>query len=109
MNNLGDYQDFYVRSNTLLLADLFENFRKKNVLKYKLDPTYFLSAPALTSQAYLKRTEVKLELLTDINMLLMIEKEIRGGITHAILKYAEANNKYHKSQRIIISCVFRCK
>ena len=74
-----------------------EILEKKCIEIYKLDPAYFLSTPAIRWQACLKRTEVKLELLTEINILLMIEKEIRGGITHAILKYAEANNKYMKN------------
>ena len=84
MNNLGDYHDLYVRSDTLLLADVFENFRNKGIDTYQVDPSYFLSAPALTWQACLKKTEVKLELFTDINMLLMIQDGIRGGITHNI-------------------------
>ena len=58
---------------------------------------YFLSAPALIWQVCFKKTEVKLELPTNINMLLMIEDGIRGGITHAIHRYAEANNKYMKN------------
>ena len=64
-----------------------KNFRNKGIEIYKLDPAYFLSAPALTWQACLKKTETKLELLTDFNMLLMIEKRTRG-ITHAISRYA---------------------
>ena len=63
---------------------------------YKLDPAYFLSAPGLAWQACLKKAGVKLELLTDSNMLLMIEKGVRGGICHAINRYAKANNKYMK-------------
>ena len=94
INNLGDYHDLYVQSDTLLLADVFENFRNKCIETYKLDPAYFLSAPALTWKACLKKTEIELELLTDINMLLMIQDGIRGGLTPAIYKYAEANNKY---------------
>ena len=61
-----------------------------------LDPVKFLSAPGLAWQAVLKKIEVKLELLTDINMLLMVEKGIRGGICHAIRRYAKADNKYMK-------------
>ena len=68
------------------------------VLKYmyELDPAHFLSAPGLAWQACLKKTEVKLELLTDVDMLLMVEKGIRGGICHAIHRYAKANDKYMK-------------
>ena len=61
---------------------------------YELDPAKFLSAPGLAWQAALKNTEVKLKLLTDIDMLLMVEKGIKGGICHAIHQYAKANNKY---------------
>ena len=84
----------YVQSDTLLLANVFENFRYMCIKVYELDPTHFLSPPGLAWQACLKKTEVKLELLVDVDMLLMVEKEIRGGICHAIHQYAKANNKY---------------
>ena len=74
----------YIQTDTLLLADVFENFRNMCLKIYELDPAKFLSAPGLAWQAALKKTEVKLELLTDIDMLLMIEKGIRRGICHAI-------------------------
>ena len=61
---------------------------------YELDPPHFLSAPGLAWKAALEKTKIKLDLLTDIDMLLMIEKDIRGEIYHAILRYAKANNKY---------------
>ena len=86
----------YVQSDTLLLTDVFENFRNMCVKVYQLDPAQFLSAPELAWQACLKKTEVKLELLTDVDMLLMVEKGIRGGICHAMHRYAKANNKYMK-------------
>ena len=89
--NLGDYRD------TLLLADVFENFRNMGIIVYKLDPDHFLSAPGLAWQACIKKPKVKLELLTDVGMLLMVEKGIRGGICHAIYRYAKANNKYMKN------------
>ena len=95
--NLGDWHDLYVKSYTLVLADVFENFRNKCIEVYELDPVHFLSAPGLAWQACLKKTEVNLELLTDNDMLLMVEKEIRGGICHAIHSHAKANNKYIKN------------
>ena len=94
INNLGEYHDLYVQSDTLLLADVFENFRDKCIEIYELDPAHFLSAPGLAWQACLKKTKVELELLTNIDMLLMVEKGIRGGICQAIHRYAKANNKY---------------
>ena len=92
--NIGDYHDLYVQSDTLLLADVFENFRNMQIKVYELNAAHFLSAPGLAWQACLKKTGVKLELLTDVDMLLMVEKGIRGGICHAIHRYAKANNKY---------------
>ena len=86
----------YVQSDTLLLADVFGNFRNMCIRVYGLDPDHFLSAPGLGWQACLKKTGVKLELPTDPNMLLMVERGIRGGICHAIHRYAKANNKYRK-------------
>ena len=86
----------YVQSDTLLLADVFENFRNMCLEIYELDPAIFLSAPGLAWQAALKKTEVKLDLLVDIDMLLMVEKGIRGGICHSIYRYTKANNKYMK-------------
>ena len=79
----------YLKSDTLLLDDVFGNFRKMCFKIY--DPEKFLSVPGLAWQAALKMTEVKFELLTDIGILLMVEKEIRGVICHATHRYA-ANN-----------------
>ena len=94
--NLGNYHDLYVQSDTLLFVDVFENFRNKCIEIYELDPAHSLSAPGLAWQACLKKTEVKLELLTKNDMLLMIKKGNRGGICNEIHRYAEANNKYMK-------------
>ena len=77
--NLGEYHDLYVQTNTLLSADVFQNFRNMCCEINELDPAKFLSTPGLAWQAALKRTKIKLDLLTDIDMLLMIEKDIRGG------------------------------
>ena len=82
IKHLSEYRDLYIKSDTLLLAEVFENFRKMCLKVYHLDPVKFLSALWLAWQAAFKKTKVKLELLTDIDMLLMLEKGIRGGICH---------------------------
>ena len=97
IKNLGEYHDLYVQSDTLLLANIFENFRNMSLEIYELDPAKFLSAPGLACNTTLKETKVKLDLLTDIDMLLMVGKGIRGGICHSIYRYAKANNKYMKN------------
>ena len=80
-----------------MLADVYENFRNMYLDKYRLDPVYFLSSPELAWVFCLKKTGVKLELLTYYNMILMIEKGIRGVICQATHRYAKANNKYMKN------------
>ena len=94
LENLGQYHDLYVQSDTSLLAGVFENFRDMCIKEYELDPAHFLS---LAFQAYLKKTNIELQLLTDYDMLLMVEEGIRGGICHSIHRYAKANNKYMKN------------
>ena len=79
-----------------MFVEVFQNFRNKCIEIYELDPAHFLSAPGLAWQARLKNTRVKLELLTDNDMLMMIDKGIRGGICHAIHRYSKENNKYIK-------------
>ena len=74
IKNLGEYHDLYLQSDTLLLSDVFEAFRSTCIKEYELDPCYFVSAPGLSWEACLKLTKVKLDLLTDIDMLLMFEK-----------------------------------
>ena len=94
IKNLGEYHDLYVQSDTILLADVFESFRNLCLNTYGLDPAYFLALPGLAWQACLKHSGVKLELISDIDMLLMIEKGIRGGIYQSNFRNAKANNKY---------------
>ena len=94
IKNIVDYDDLYVQCDTLLLADVFENFRDKCIEMCELDPAYFLTEPGLAWQPYLKETGINLELLTYINMLLMVENGIRGGICQATHSYAKGNNKY---------------
>ena len=86
----------YVQNDTLLLANVFQNFRNKCIEIYERDRAHTLSAPGLAWKE-LKKIEVKLELLTDIDMLLMVKKGIRWGICHAINRYAEANDRYTKN------------
>ena len=97
LKNLGEYHKLYVQSNTLLLVDVLENFRKTCLKVYELDPAHFLSLPGLAWQACLKKTSIELELLTDCDMLLMIEEGIRGRMCHPIHRHAKANNKYMKN------------
>ena len=78
LKNLGDYHNLSVQSDTLLLADVFENYRNKCIKIYELDSAHFLSASGLAWQACFKMTRAKLELLTDIDMLLMVEKELEA-------------------------------
>ena len=85
IKNLGEYHDLYVESDTLLLVDVFENFRNMCLEKYGLDPTYFLSAPGLAWQACLQKKGVKLELIADYGMILMIEKGIMGRTCQATI------------------------
>ena len=95
--DIGDYHDLYIQTDRFLLVDVFEKFRDKCIEIYVLDPSYLYSAPGLSWQAYLKKTKVKLELLTDYQMLLMIEEGIRGGMCQSVHRYAKANNKYMKN------------
>ena len=96
INNLGEYHDLYVQLDTALL-DIFENFRDKHIETDKLDPAYFLTTTGLSWEACLKKTGVKLELLTDGKRFLTFEEGIRSGICNKVHSYAEANNKYKKN------------
>ena len=94
MKNLEDYHNLYNRVDVLLLADVFENFRDICIKNYNLDPAHYYTAPGLAWDAALKLTEVKLEFLSDPDMLLMVEKSIRGGVSMISNRYGKANNKY---------------
>ena len=112
IKNLGDYHDLYVQSDTLLLADVFENFRDKCIEIHGLDPAHFLSAPGLAWQACLKKTKVKLELLTNIDMLWRSKKELEAEF---VKQYIGMLKKTINIWRVtiktsyIILKVFRCK
>ena len=91
LENFANYHDLYVQSDTLLLAEVFNNFRDMCIKEYELDPAHFLSLPGLVWQTCLKKTKI-----TDYDMLLMVEEGIRGGICHSRHRYDKANNKYMK-------------
>ena len=92
--NLADYTELYCKSDVLLLADVFETFINVCLKIYGLDPSHYLTAPSLSMDAMLKMTEIELELLTDVDMHLFFEKEIRGGISTVTGRYSKANNPY---------------
>ena len=96
LQTMGDYHDLYLKSDILLLADVFENFRSTCLQYYKLDPCHYYTSPGLSWDAMLKMTDIKLELMTDIDMFQFIEKGTRGGISYIANRFGEANNKYMK-------------
>ena len=96
MKNMGEYHDKYLTSDILLLADVFESFRKTCIEYYKLDPCHYFTSPGLSWDAMLKMTGIQLELMTDIDMFQFIERGLRGGISYIANRYGKANNKYMK-------------
>ena len=94
LESMGEYHDLYLQSDILLLADVFEMFRKTCLKFYDLDPCHYFTSPGLSWDAMLKMTNVKLELISDIDQFLFIEKGIRGGVSYICKRYAKANNKY---------------
>ena len=94
IHNLGEYHNLYLRTDVILLANVFEAFRGTGLEHYSLDPAHFYTSPRLAWKACLRKTRVRLELLTDPDILLMFERGIRGGITQAVHHYTSANNPY---------------
>lgn len=91
---MREYHDLYLKTDVLLLADVFEKFRDVCMKNYKLDPAWYYISPGLAWDACLKITKVKLELLSDYDMQLMIEKGIRGEVSMISTRYGKANNPY---------------
>ena len=87
MKTMAEYHDLYLKTDVLLLADVFENFRKPCLATYGLDPCWYLTAPA----------KVKMQLLSDSEMHLFFENQIRGGVSTAFHRFAKANNKFMKN------------
>ena len=97
LSSMGEYHDLYLKSDILLLTDVFENFRKMCQQYYGLDPVHYFTSPGLSWDAMLKMTEIELELMSDVDMFQFIEKGMRGGISYIANRYGKANNKYMKS------------
>ena len=97
IENMGQYHDLYLKSDVLLLADIFENFREINLTNSGLDPAHYVSSPGLSWDAMQKMTNVKLDLISDVDTQNFIEKGMRGGISTITHRYAQANNKYMKN------------
>ena len=97
MNTMGHYHDLYLKTDVLLLADVFKKIINTSLNYCELDPYYYyFSCPGLSLDAMLKMTEIQLELISDINMYLFIEKRMRGGISSIAKRHSKANNKYMK-------------
>jgi hypothetical protein len=94
MKRMRDYHDLYLEKDVLLLADIFESFRKTCLKNYGLDPAHYLSAPGLSWDAFLKRSGASMELISDMDMFQLFEKGMRGGTRYIAHRYSKANNKH---------------
>ena len=97
MKSMGDYHDVYLKADVLLLADVFENFRKTCLQYYGLDPCHYFTSPGLSWDAMLKMTNITLDLISDVDMYQFVEKGMRGGVSYIANRFGEANNKYMKN------------
>ena len=97
MNSMVDYHDLYLKTDVLLLADVFQKFIKTCIDYYGLGPCHYFSSPGLSWDAMLKLTGIELDLISEIDMHLFIEKGMRGGISYIAKRHSKANNKYMQS------------
>ena len=91
---IGDYHDLYLKSDVLILADVFGNVRKTGKEYYNLDPAHYFSFPGFAWDVMLKMTYINLKLITDIDMYQMVEKGLRGGVSYIANRYSKQNNEY---------------
>ena len=96
VKNMGEYHDLYLKSDVLLLADVFKSVRKTCLQYYKLDSCHYFTSPGLSWDAMLKMTDIILELMIDVDMFQFIETGMRGGVRYITNQYGKANNKYMK-------------
>ena len=106
IKDLGEYHFLCVQADIAQLSDVYEIFRSLSLYRYELEPPYFFSIPGLAFEAMLKHTKVTLELLTDIDMVFMVEKGIRGGLIQVGKEYAVANDKYPPSYGALKKSIF---
>ena len=93
MKTMKCYHDLQLKSDALLLADVFEKFRNNSLKNYGLCPSHYLSAPGLSKDAMFKMTKVKLEFIPDPDMYIFFEKGTSGGISYISHRYSKANKK----------------
>ena len=107
IKTMGEYHDLYLKSDVLLLADLFKSFRKTCLLYHKLDPCHYFTSPGLSWDAMLKMTNIKLELVTDVDMFQFIENGLCGGVSYIANRYGKADNKYMKeyNEKVPSTCI----
>lgn len=94
IHSMQEYTDLYLKTDVLLLADIFENFRNNSIRLYGLDPAHYYTLPGYSWDCLLKYTGVRIELLTSIDQLMFVERGLRGGISQCSKRWCKANNKY---------------
>ena len=108
IKTMGEYNELYLVSDVLLLTDVLENFRKTCMQYYKLNPCHYFTSLGLSWDAMLKMTNIKLELMTDVDMFQFIEKGMPGGVSYIANRYGNADNKYMKEYNEKVSLSISC-